>query len=154
MWWWHGAALHMKGHEAIQERWLLHKLSLVGCCEECGHGPQTSVWISSGHQERSTRRLRLSKAGRVVKLQHVEITHLETLSQFQGNTDLILFGSMISHFSSLQGMLQDVGCRMQKAQDPLFDFELSMSMEASVMISSHNTLSPFQPQLALVTCTA
>ena len=37
----------MKGHEAIQERWLLHKLSLVGCCEECDHGPQTSVWISS-----------------------------------------------------------------------------------------------------------
>ena len=83
-----------------------------------------------------------------------KITHPETLSQFQGNTDLILFGSMISHFCSLQGMLQDVECRMQKAQDPLFDFELSMSMEASVMISSHNTLSPFQPQLALVTCTA
>ena len=28
--------------------------------------------VSSGHQERSTRRLRLSKAGRVAKLQHVE----------------------------------------------------------------------------------
>ena len=65
----------MKGHEAIQEPWLLHKLSLGGWCEECGHGPQTSVWIiSSGNQEKSTRRL--AKAGRAVKLQHVENNNL------------------------------------------------------------------------------